>query len=1028
MSANKRITALYIAVISLILSLSLFAAVTIKPAKVNADAPSDFYMLSGAQAKINADAKSGLRFHAVVSDTTYDAVIADANKSFKFFIFPVDVMTANNVSTEYSSSYDYIEQINSRASSYVANYPIATAEVAEGTAVYESGALVGYELKCSLTSIKYNNLSREFFGLAYIDYNNAGTHTYTYASFTSGENMRSIVYVASAAYNDASASFTDVQKTILKNYIELSYYKMNGTDEATAKSNLALETPAYAATSFALSETSLSLLVGGTGTLTLSNGLTSDETKSLNLATYWSSSATGVATVDGGVVTGVAEGNATITAKCLDRTLTCSVDVSASHAVTVSDNCYATVGGNRITAASSGQTVTLHFPDNYGGTWTVNAGGITVASDNTFTMPAADVSVSCSDLGMIFDSTTFKTAGNTSIVGDYANAAKGVYSFSANTELTWSDNGGSDVRADFSAFPISAAKLSFTLKNTASATLNFYVMCFNSDNQKIVGTANPAALDVYENNQHFSLNAGATGNYSFILNRSDYSNQTLKYLNIAMNPQTTATANSMQISKIRLSGKVTATNATIGTSANAGDGYMLCGTAVTFTPSALATGEKYGDMTLSGITSDKITDNGDGTSTFTMPTANVSITVNKSKTDYALSGSGVSNITIKKNGSVVTTAQYGDTITIGTSEENKEVYGFTYYAGSGNTVTVTGDTLAMPAAKVTFTAITTGAIRYGVTVNGGSARLDGAETSRFAAGATVTLVADVAATGKAFSAWTVNLGSVTITDNAFEMPASDVEVTATYVDVDYTLDGSGVSDITIKKGGTAVTTAHYNDAITVGTSQSGYNVTGFTYYLGSDSANTTTVTGDTLAMPAANVTFTAITTEQAVVALTLSGVQGVPASDNNWTPTLSADGKSVVISRGSAGYYERTKGTGFKVESFSGTTVTLTLTNNTSKTLSGIYIFVRNVSGWSQGASCVACTSATNATPLGSTDQLQYTSNGNRVTSLASGASVTVTLNWSGSMTTLYLSVFHATDNGYISANDGGITVSNVHK
>ena len=68
---------------------------------------------------------------------------------------------------------------------------------------------------------------------------------------------------------------------------------------------------------------------------------------------------------------------------------------------------------------------------------------------------------------------------------------------------------------------------------------------------------------------------------------------------------------------------------------------------------------------------------------------------------------------------------------------------------------------------------------YAVTVNNGTG--DGS----YAAGATVTITADAAPSGQEFDKWTVVSGGVTLASatsatTTFEMPASAVEVTATY--------------------------------------------------------------------------------------------------------------------------------------------------------------------------------------------------------------------------------------------------------
>jgi hypothetical protein len=84
-------------------------------------------------------------------------------------------------------------------------------------------------------------------------------------------------------------------------------------------------------------------------------------------------------------------------------------------------------------------------------------------------------------------------------------------------------------------------------------------------------------------------------------------------------------------------------------------------------------------------------------------------------------------------------------------------------------------TFSMPGEAIVITA-TYEFIDYDIIVNYGS--YSGTENY----GETITLIPDAPASGKVFDHWTVNSGDITISGNTFTMPASDVEVTAVYVD------------------------------------------------------------------------------------------------------------------------------------------------------------------------------------------------------------------------------------------------------
>ena len=91
-----------------------------------------------------------------------------------------------------------------------------------------------------------------------------------------------------------------------------------------------------AVTTVTLNQSSLSLTVGNTAALTATVQPSDASNKSVN----WSSSNTGVATVNNGTVTAVAAGSATITVTTADggKTAVCAVTVSASQGVTGSTN------------------------------------------------------------------------------------------------------------------------------------------------------------------------------------------------------------------------------------------------------------------------------------------------------------------------------------------------------------------------------------------------------------------------------------------------------------------------------------------------------------------------------------------------------------------------------------------------------------------------------------------------------------------------------------------------------------------
>lgn len=75
------------------------------------------------------------------------------------------------------------------------------------------------------------------------------------------------------------------------------------------------------------------------------------------------------------------------------------------------------------------------------------------------------------------------------------------------------------------------------------------------------------------------------------------------------------------------------------------------------------------------------------------------------------------------------------------------------------------------------------------------------QTSTAIEGEEITITADAPATGMKFKNWTVDSGGITLTDDTlstitFDMPASNVEVTANYENTNYTVtvNGGGIAD------------------------------------------------------------------------------------------------------------------------------------------------------------------------------------------------------------------------------------------
>ncbi len=173
--------------------------------------------------------------------------------------------------------------------------------------------------------------------------------------------------------------------------------------------------------------------------------------------------------------------------------------------------------------------------------------------------------------------------------------------------------------------------------------------------------------------------------------------------------------------------------------------------------------------------------------TFTMPATPVEVTATYALITYAVTvNNGTGSGNYAPGATVTITADApnpGDTFT-----------GWTVVSGGVtlNSASSTATTFTMPASPVAVTA-TYALITYAVTVN------DGTGGGNYAPGATVSITADAPDPGYVFAGWTVVSGGVTLnsalsTATTFTMPASPVEVTATYV---RTLDFSSGGNTTM---------------------------------------------------------------------------------------------------------------------------------------------------------------------------------------------------------------------------------------
>ena len=272
-------------------------------------------------AAIRLSNPTGLRFAAVIDPKTVEEVEQDENKTFGGLIVPYSYFETYGV----SKSGDYLSNFLAQ------DLALAYKEDLEVTKKADEDG--NYSVEYSIVNIHNYNLNRDFFGVLYIKTVDGDTVTYEYAeaappSFQS-KTVRSVAYVASAAYNEAS-KYSDSQLNILENFILKSAY-MESQDNA----NISDDVVNNAVANMTMDTYFGNILLNGSSEVGLDLSTRSYEASLTNLDLYsnpnilYSTSDKEVATVgEDGVVTPWSAGTATISTKILGKTFTYQVTVN----------------------------------------------------------------------------------------------------------------------------------------------------------------------------------------------------------------------------------------------------------------------------------------------------------------------------------------------------------------------------------------------------------------------------------------------------------------------------------------------------------------------------------------------------------------------------------------------------------------------------------------------------------------------------------------------------------------------------
>ena len=251
-----------------------------------------FSMLNGASVRLNSS-KMGIRFTAEIG-ATYDA-----DATYYVMIVPNEYLTLLNIKG------DYYTQLREKLgeSAYIATMEAlpfqATAEDAENYGLTEGV----YYVRGSLTTIQFNNMNTEFFGIAY----SVKDGVYTYATFNEGENVRSLVEISSRALCDEAYK----NNATLQGFVNRGLNKAAGNADSTTYNG-----------TIEISDSELNYVEGYPINVKLSIGIPAGA----DVAITWSSSDPETVAVDQeGNVIGLKTGSATVTATCMGKTYTCEV-------------------------------------------------------------------------------------------------------------------------------------------------------------------------------------------------------------------------------------------------------------------------------------------------------------------------------------------------------------------------------------------------------------------------------------------------------------------------------------------------------------------------------------------------------------------------------------------------------------------------------------------------------------------------------------------------------------------------------
>ncbi|MBO4858466.1 MAG: hypothetical protein J5527_08120, partial [Treponema sp.] len=483
-------------------------------------------------------------------------------------------------------------------------------------------------------------------------------------------------------------------------------------------------------------------------------------------------------------------GNVTVSATFTAINYTVSVATMTHGSVTASK-----------TTANVGETVSLTATPNAGynfGEYTVTSGGQAVTvTNNTFTMPAGNVSINATFTAINYTVGIAETISHGSVtaskttdvhVGDEitltATPAAG-YNFGAYTVTS----GGQNVTVTNNTFTMPAGNVTVSATFTA---INYSITLPTS----ITGGTVTASKTTANVGEEITLTATPSVGYNFGAYTVTSGGQSVTVSNNTF---------TMPAGNVTVSASFTAINYTVSVatithgsvSISPNNTYYHVGETITLTATP-NDGYNFGAYTVtSGGQNVTVTNN-----TFTMPAGNVTVSATFTAINYSITlPTSITGGTVTAS---KTSANVGETITLTATPAAGYNFGAYTVTSGGQTVTVSDNTFTMPAGNVTVSATFT-AINYTVTVvdNIEHGTVTTNKTTAHA-GETVTLtvapstgyqLATLSVKDSSNAAITHTVDQNDSTKYTFTMPDTIVSVTATFEEVTYS-----VGDVLLNTG------------------------------------------------------------------------------------------------------------------------------------------------------------------------------------------------------------------------------------